>query len=191
MNGGEGPIRLVTQRLVLRPWEARDREAMAAIQGDPHVRRFFPKVMTPEEVQADIDLAVERARVNGFHFQAAELKETGELIGLIGIAFVPDIIRSAIPSHPRVEIGWVIGKEFWGRGLAPEGARAWLGYAWSIGLPEVVAFTARINLPSQQVMQKIGMEYDPADDYQHPKIAEGHPLRPHVLYRIRNPQLRG
>jgi RimJ/RimL family protein N-acetyltransferase len=178
---------LETERLLLRPWEDRDRRRMAAIQGDPQVRRFFPKTMTPEEVDADIDLAIEKTRVNGFHFQAAELKSTGDLIGLVGIGVVPDVIRAAIPSHPEVEIGWVIGKEFWGQGLAPEGARAWLEYAWSIGLPEVVAFTARLNLPSQRVMQKLWMVYDPADDYQHPKIGEGHPLRPHVVYRKKNP----
>ncbi|WP_163271686.1 GNAT family N-acetyltransferase [Chelativorans alearense] len=184
-------MELTTERLILRPWEDRDRAAMAAIHGDTHVRRFFPKVLTPEETNTDIDLAIERARVNGFHFQAAELKDSGEFIGLIGLGYVPDIIRAAIPSHPRVEIGWVIGKAFWGRGLAPEGAQAWLNYAWSIGLPEVVAFTARVNAPSQRVMQKIGMVYDPTDDYRHPRIAEGHPLRPHVVYRKRNPALQG
>jgi RimJ/RimL family protein N-acetyltransferase len=178
---------LETERLILRPWEDRDRAPMAEIQGDPQVRRFFPGTMTPEESSADIDLAIERARADGFHFRAAELKETGALIGQIGIGIVPDIIREAIPSHPDVEIGWVIGKEYWGQGLAPEGARAWLEYAWSIGLPEVVAFTARLNLPSQRVMQKIGMVYDPADDYRHPRIPEGHPLHPHVVHRMKNP----
>lgn len=182
-------VKLETKRLVLRPWEDRDREAMVRVQGDAHVRRFFPKVLTSEEVNADIDLAIERARTNGFHFQAAELQESGQLIGLIGLGFVPDTTREAIPSHPQVEIGWVIGKEFWGQGLAPEGAQAWLNYAWSIGLPEVVAFTAKANTPSQRVMEKIDMAYDPSDNYQHPKIPEGHSLRPHVAYRRRNPNL--
>lgn len=180
---------LTTERLILRPWEDRDREAMIAIQGDAHVRRFFPRVLTPEDADAGINMAIERARTDGFHFQAAELKESGQLIGLIGIGLVPDATRAAIPSHPQVEIGWVIGKQFWGQGLAPEGARAWLAYAWSIGLPEVVAFTARLNAPSQRVMQKIGMVYDPSDDYHHPTVPEGHRLRPHVVYRTRNPNL--
>jgi RimJ/RimL family protein N-acetyltransferase len=179
---------LTTDRLILRPWEDRDRAAMAAIHGDPQVRRFFLKVSTPEEVDADIDLAIERARMNGFHFQAAELKGSGELAGLIGIGMVPEPTRAAIPSHPQVEIGWVLGREFWGQGLAPEGARAWLDYAWSIGLPEIVAFTARLNLPSQRVMEKLGMTRDHADDYEHPSIPEGHKLRPHRVYRIRNPR---
>lgn len=178
------------ERLILRPWEDRDRAPMAAIMGDPTVRRFFPRTMTPEEASADIDAAIEKARVNGFHMQAAELKSDGSLVGLIGIGMVPDVTREAIPGHPQVEIGWVFAERFWGQGLAPEGAAAWLDYAWSIHLPEVVAFTAAINLPSQRVMQKIGMVRDPAGDFMHPRIAEGHPLRQHVLYRVANPASR-
>jgi RimJ/RimL family protein N-acetyltransferase len=178
---------LMTERLILRPWEDRDRAGLAAIQGDERVRRFFRNIPTAEQTYADIDLAIELARTNGFHFQAAEVRATGELIGLIGLGMVPDATRAAIPSHPEVEIGWVLGHRFWGRGLAPEGAQAWLDYAWSLGLPEVVAFTARINLPSQRVMEKIGMAYDPAEDYEHPSVREDSPLRPHVVYRIRNP----
>jgi RimJ/RimL family protein N-acetyltransferase len=159
---------------------------MARILGDAEVRRYFKSVLTPHEVNADIDLAIERARTNGFHFQAAELKDGEHLVGLIGLGRIPEATRAAIPSHPEVEIGWVFGRQFWGRGLAPEGARAWLNHAWSIDLPEVVAFTARMNIPSRRVMEKIGMTYDASDDYEHPSIPEGHPLRPHVVYRISN-----
>ncbi len=180
-------IRLETSSLVLRPWEDRDREAMADIQGDPHVRRYFLRPLTRQEAFDDIDLAQARAKENGFHFQAAELKATGELVGQIGIGVVPEKTRAAIPSHPRVEIGWVLAPRFWGQGLAPEGARAWLDYAWSIGLDEIVAFTAKKNLPSQRVMQKIGMQREPSDDYEHPAIPPGHALRPHMVFRIRKP----
>ena len=180
-------IRLETSSLLLRPWEDRDREAMADIQGDPLVRRCFLRTLTRQEALDDLDLAQQRARENGFHFQAAELKATGDLVGQIGIGVVPDKTRAAIPNHPRVEIGWVLAPRFWGRGLAPDGARAWLGYAWSIGLDEIVAFTAKKNLPSQRVMQKIGMQREPSDDYEHPTIPPGHELRPHMVFRIRNP----
>lgn len=179
---------LTTARLILRPWADRDRAMMASVHGDPAVRRFYPATLTPAEVDRDIDLAIERSKANGFHFQAAELKATGQLVGLIGLARISDKVRAAIPSQPQVEIGWVIGKEFWGQGLAPEGAQAWLDYAWALELPEVVAFTARINVPSQRVMQKIGMTYDPADDYLHPAVPDGHRLQSHVVYRIQNPK---
>lgn len=182
-------LRLETADLILRPWEDRDRAPLAAIQGDPLVRRYFPRAMTAEEVSADIDLAIAMSREHGFHTQAAELKASGELVGLIGLGVMPEVIRQAIPSHPRVEIGWVLAPRFWGRGLAPQGAAAWLAHAWSSGMDEVVATTARSNEPSQRVMQKLGMHYDPRDDYERPTIPPGHPLRPHVIYRLRNPAL--
>ena len=181
-------ILLGTERLILRPWEERDRPVMAEIQGDPHVRRFFARTMTPQEVEADIDLAIRKAAENGFHIQAAELRSTGELIGLIGINVIPEVIRMVIPSRPRIEVGWVLAARFWGQGLAAEGAAAWLEYAWSIGLDEVIATTARNNVPSQRVMEKLGMSYDPSDDYERPTIPAGNLLRPHLVYRISNPE---
>lgn len=188
---GQAGVRLETANLVLRPWEDRDRAPMAAIQGDPHVRRFFPRVMTPEEVDADIDNAQAKWREGGFHTQAAELRSTGELIGLIGINHIPEAIRAAIPGRPPVEIGWVLASRFWGRGYAREGAAAWLAYAWSIGVDEVVATTSALNLPSRRVMEKLGMRRDPAGNYERPTVPEGNPLRPHLLYRIANPSLGG
>ncbi|MER8684723.1 GNAT family N-acetyltransferase [Mesorhizobium sp. M0098] len=160
---------------------------MARIYGDPYVRRFYPKVLTAEEANVEIEVAIERARTNGFDFQAAELKGSGELIGMIGLGLLPQARQAANPGQPRVEIGWVLAKEHWGKGLASEGARAWLDYAWSIGLPEVSAFTAKENAPSQRVMQRIGMIYDPVSDYENPQFGEGDRLRPHVVYRKRNP----
>jgi RimJ/RimL family protein N-acetyltransferase len=182
---------LETSRLVLRPWSDSDRAPLAKILGDAHVRRFYPSVATPEETGAQIDGSIAKAASNGFHFQAAELKATGALAGLIGIGVIPDDLRIVMRDNPRVEIGWQLDKALWGLGLAPEGALAWLDYAWeTLELEEVVAFTAAINLPSQRVMEKIGMRREPADDFDHPRLAEGHALRPHVLYRIANPASR-
>lgn len=181
-------MRLETERLILRSWEDRDREPLAAILGDPDIRRFYPTTLTPEQTSAQLDFSIRRAAEVRFHFGAAELRATGHFVGLIGLAYVPDETRAAIPGHPQVEIGWQFDKAVWGQGLAPEGARALLDYAFAVlELPEVVAFTAVINLPSQRVMQKIGMLRDTAADFGHPKLPPGHPLRPHVLYRIANP----
>ena len=180
-------IRLTTDRLVLRPWEDRDRAPLAAILGDAHVRRFYPSVATAEQTNAQIDASIEKSRQYGFHFQAAELRATGVLIGLIGIGIIPDAVRDAIPGRPEVEIGWQLDQAVWGQGLAPEGARAWLDFGFNrLRLPQIVAFTAALNLPSQRVMEKLGMRRDPSDDFQHPNLAEGHALRPHVVYRIAN-----
>jgi RimJ/RimL family protein N-acetyltransferase len=181
--------RLETERLILRPWEDRDRAPLATILGDPHVRRFYSSVATPEETSRQIDGAIAEKAANGFHFEAAELKASGALIGLIGIGVIPERLRAAIPGRPKVEIGWQLDRAVWGRGLAPEGARAWLAYAWEVlGLPEIVAFTAELNRPSQRVMEKLGMQRDPAGDFDNPRLDPGHPLRPHLLYRITNPR---
>jgi len=180
---------LETERLRLRPWEDRDRVALAKILGDPHVRRFYPAVATPEMVSAQIDFSMAATAAGGFHFQAAELKANKTLAGVLGIGVIPDDLRAIMRGEPRVEIGWQLDQALWGQGLAPEGARAWIGYGFeTLQLPEIVAFTAAINSPSQRVMEKIGMTRDPADDFDHPRLPDGHPLRPHVLYRIANPQ---
>ena len=107
----------------------------------------------------------------------AELRETGEFIGFVGLA-VP-----TFEAHftPCVEIGWRIAAEHWGRGLATEGAREVLRHAAG----EIVSFTTERNLRSRRVMEKIGMTHDPADDFDHPRLPEGHPQRRHVLYRFR------
>lgn len=184
-------VRIETRRLVLRPWQLSDREPLAAIQGDPVVRRFYPRVLTQADVDTDIQNAQIKGIENGFHHQAAELKDTGELVGLIGINHIPDVIRDAIPGRPLVEIGWVLASRFWGQGLAVEGAQAWLDHAWSIGLDEVIATTSHLNLPSQRVMQKLGMVRDTGADYERPIVPEGDPLRPHLVYRARRPNPSG
>ena len=181
-------MRLETERLVLRPWEDRDRAPLAAILGDPHVRRYYPSVATPEQVDAQIDAARLKAETVGYHFGAAELKSTGQLVGLIGIGHIPEATRAVLRGHPLVEVGWQFDKAFWGQGLAPEGARAWLDHGFgTLDLPEIVAFTYAGNLPSQRVMTKLGMVRDREGDFHHPSLPQGHALAPHVLYRIANP----
>ena len=178
-------MRLETTRLILRSWEQRDRAPLAAILGDPEVRRFYPTVLTPEQAGAQLDFCLQQQAAVGFHFGAAELKSTGQFVGLIGLGYIPEDARAAMNGNPAVEIGWQFDKSVWGQGLAPEGARAWLDYGFTaLGLPEIVAFTFRDNLPSQRVMAKIGMTRDPAGDFEHPRLEPGHKLRPHVLYRI-------
>ena len=181
-------MRLETQRLILRSWEDRDRAPLAAILGNPEVRRFYPTTLTFEQTSAQIDFAIERERTMGFHLGAAELKATGELIGLIGLGYIPEEMRAVIRGEPPIEIGWQFARTVWAQARAPEGARAWLDFGFeSLGLPEIVAFTYRGNLPSQRVMEKIGMVRDRESDFEHPRLAPGHALRSHVVYRIGRP----
>jgi RimJ/RimL family protein N-acetyltransferase len=92
---------------------------------------------------------------------------------------------------PALEVGWRLAADAWGRGYATEGGRALLDYAFAqLGKSEVVSMTAAINVRSRRVMERLGMTYDPADDFPHPRLEEGHRLYPHVLYRMKAPSAR-
>ncbi len=157
-----------TPRLILRRWRESDREPFARMNADPRVMEFFPACLS----RAESDALIDRVRSE---LMAAELRETGEFIGFIGLS-VP-----TFEAHftPCVEIGWRLAAEHWGRGLATERARAVLAGAEG----EVVSFTTVGNWRSRRVMEKLGLTHDPRDDFDHPRLPEGHPLRRHVLYR--------
>ena len=172
---------LETERLLLREWRDEDREPFARMNADPRVMEFFAATLTAAQTDAMLERVQAHLDRHGFGWWPAELKETGAFIGFIGLA-VP-----YFEAHftPCVEIGWRLAAEHWGRGLATEGARAALRYGFEeLGLREIVSFTVPANVRSRRVMEKLGMTRNPADDFDHPRIPEGHPLRRHVLYRI-------
>ena len=171
-----------TERLILRQWQESDLEPFAALNADPKVREFYPGLMSREES----DQMVERCRKNiarrGWGFWAVTLAETDVFIGMIGL----EEVDFKAPFVPAVEIGWRLAFEHWGQGYAVEGAKAALNYAFeTLGLDEIVSFTAVENRRSRRVMEKLGMHRDPQDDFDHPKLVEGHPLRRQVLYRLK------
>ncbi len=103
------------------------------------------------------------------------------LAGFIGLA-EPNFPARFLPC---VEIGWRFHRQFWGQGYALEAARIALRFAFErLQLREVVSFTAQLNERSQRLMRRLGMTHSPPDNFEHPLIPVGHPLRPHVLYRI-------
>jgi RimJ/RimL family protein N-acetyltransferase len=178
-----------TDRLLLRRWRDSDRTSFQEINADPRVMEFFPAPLTPQESDGLIARIQQHFDRHGFSVYAAELIETRSFIGFIGL----NIPSYDAPFMPAVEIGWRLAFDHWGRGLATEGARAVAHYAFdTLSLPSLVSFTVPHNLRSRSVMEKIGMVHDPASDFDHPSLPEGHPLRRHVLYRIhRLPALQG
>jgi ribosomal-protein-alanine N-acetyltransferase len=171
---------LRTERLLLRPWREEDREPFAALNADPEVMAHFPAPLSRKESDALIDRhqAGLEAGEPGVH--AAEVLATGEFLGFIGLA-VP---RFEADFTPCVEVGWRLARAAWGHGYATEGARAAVAYGFEeLGLPEIVSFTAVGNARSRAVMERLGMAYDRT--FEHPNLEPGHPLRPHVLYRLR------
>lgn len=151
------------------------------MNADPEVMEHFPATLTPDESDALIDRIDGRFDERGFGLWALEIAGTGQFIGFTGLS-VP---RFEAHFTPAVEIGWRLTRSSWGRGYASEAARRALTFAFDdLGLAEVVSFTSHTNLRSQLVMKRIGMTNDPAEDFDHPELDEGHPLRRHVLWRI-------
>jgi RimJ/RimL family protein N-acetyltransferase len=179
---------LETERLILRPWRDEDREPYARFNADPVTRRFYPEVLDAAQTFAGIDSYIAAAARDGFGFYAVERKIDRAFMGDVGLSRVPEVLSEILPGKPSVEVGWFLGREFWGRGYAPEAAKAWIDYGFRIlGLSEIVAFTSRLNRPSLSVMEKVGMARDLSADFDHPRIPVDHPLRPHLLYRLNNP----
>jgi RimJ/RimL family protein N-acetyltransferase len=108
-------------------------------------------------------------------------------IGFVGLN------RPRFEAHftPAVEVGWRLARPYWGQGYAVEAAGVALNFGFEqLALQEIVSFTAAINERSTRVMLRLGMKHDPAEDFEHPSVADG-PLRHHVLYRISAGQWRG
>ncbi len=125
---------------------------------------------------------------HGFGIWAVEAPGVAAFIGFIGLQ------RPTFHAHftPCVEIGWRLSPAFWGKGYATEGARAALRFGFEdLNLDQIVSFTVLANKPSWSVMERIGMTRDPAEDFDHPRLPEGHPLRRHILYRANRLGLRG
>lgn len=175
-------MNLQTERLILRRWKESDQAPFAELNADPVVMKHFPKMLTSDETQALIAKIESFFDRESFGLWAVELKSNHTFIGFVGLW------RPTFDAHftPCVEIGWRLAKEFWGQGYAPEAAQLALQEGFSrIGLDEIVAMTALANKNSMRVMEKIGMTFDPSDNFMHPSLEDGHHLKEHVLYRIK------
>jgi RimJ/RimL family protein N-acetyltransferase len=175
---------LRTSRLVLRQWRDDDAAAFAELSADPAVMQY----LVPFADRAAMDAWVVAARTHwqdhGFGPWVVELSGEALMIGVVGLSN----LRFALPFAPAVEAAWRLARPYWGRGYAYEAARAAIDDGFGrLGLDEIVAFTVPANRASRRVMEKLGMTRDPAEDFdfEHPRLPPGHPLRRHVLYRLR------
>lgn len=175
-----------TARLVLRPWKEEDLEPFAKLNADPRVMEYFLSTLTKEEsdrvgrrIKTELDQ-------RGWGLWAISVPGVADFIGFIGLNPLDPSLFPALT--PAVEVGWRLDLPYWGHGYAVEGAKAALQYGFKkLKLKEIVSFTVPANMRSRRVMEKLGMHHDPKDDFDHPKVPEGHPLRRHVLYRLKNP----
>lgn len=175
---------LRTERLILREWREGDLPLFAAMNSDPEVMRFMPKLLSRDECATRIQSIRDHFRVHGFGLWAVEVREVLPFVGFVGL----NIPRFEAPFMPCVEIGWRLAREAWGQGFATEAARAAVAFGFDVlGLQEIVSYTVPENVRSRRVMERLGMQHDPTGDFDHPLLAEGHPLRKHVLYRLGRP----
>lgn len=174
-------IELRSARLCLRTWRDDDLPAFAALNADAEVMRHFPGVMSATESHALAGRIRAHFAAHGFGAWVLERQTEPGLIGVLGLQQVG--FEAAFT--PAVEIAWRLQRPFWRQGYAHEAAQAALHCAFTrLGLDEVLAFTVPANLPSQRLMQRLGMRRDSAADFEHPALPPGHPLRAHVLYRL-------
>jgi RimJ/RimL family protein N-acetyltransferase len=167
----------------LRRWYPSDRQPFAALNGDPRVMEHLPRILGRVESDA-LALRIEaHFDRRGFGLWAVEIRGVATFAGFVGLS-VPDF---QAPFTPCVEIGWRLAADYWGRGYATEGARAALEFGFqALKLEEIVSFTVPGNVRSRRVMERIGMTYDPADDFDHPSWRPSSGPARHVLYRIRS-----
>ncbi len=175
---------LTTKRLCLRPWKETDWIPFFEMNSDPRVMEFFPAMLSQEESLRMGKRLQAKIEERGWGFWAVSIPGKAEFIGFIGLNFI-DHDTLPVPFTPATEIGWRLAFEHWGQGYATEGATACLAYGFeTLKLSAIVAFTAASNTRSRNVMEKLGMQRDPQDDFDHPKVPATSPLRKHVLYRL-------
>lgn len=172
---------ITTARLRLRGWSEHDLPAFAALNADARVMEFFPQRLDRAESDALASRMQAHVVRHGFGLWAVDVTAVADFIGFVGLS-VPSF-HAQFP--PCVEIGWRLSPDYWGRGYATEAARAALAFGFrDLALDEIVSFTVPANVRSRRVMERIGMTRSETDDFEHPGIPEGHPLRSHVLYRL-------
>jgi len=170
-----------TPRLLLRSWRPDDLPAFAAMNADPRVMEFLPKVLSRPESDAMAHRIEVHLAQHGFGLWAVEIPNVTEFAGFVGLS-IP-----TFQSHftPCVEVGWRLAFDHWRHGYATEAAQAAVNFGFEqLDLNQIVAFTVPANLRSRLVMERIGMTTSSTDDFNHPSLPDGHRLRKHVLYRM-------
>jgi RimJ/RimL family protein N-acetyltransferase len=172
---------LFGDRVCLRRWRDEDREAFASMNADPRVMEFFRGRLNSVESNAMVDHIEKHFSERGFGLWAIEIPGVAPFIGFAGL----EVPGFSAHFTPCVEVGWRLAFEYWGQGYATEAARLALRYGFgTLAFSEIVSFTSATNLRSRAVMERLGMRRDSADDFDYPRLPEGHPLRRHVLYRL-------
>jgi RimJ/RimL family protein N-acetyltransferase len=172
-----------TERLLMRRWRDADRAPFAAMNADPEVMRYFPATLDRAASDSYLDRIEALFQRQGFGLWALEEAATGRFLGFTGLNPMP----AGVPGAGGMEVGWRLARQAWHQGFATEAARAALDVGFrGVGLAEIWSMTTVLNEPSQAVMRRLGMTLHSYFD--HPGVEPGHPVRPHVVYRLARPR---
>ena len=162
-----------TARLLMRRWRDEDRAPFAAMNADPVVMEHFPGLMTREESDAFVDRIEAHFDEHGYGLWVLE-DETG-FLGFTGLNWA----KFDASFNPSLEVGWRLVPSAWGKGYATEAGIESVRRGFE-HVGRITSFTSVSNVRSQRVMQRIGLRHEL--DFDHPRVPDGHPVRPHVLY---------
>ena len=179
------PSLLAGPRVRLRQWTEADRPPFASLNADPVAMEFFPALLTREQSDAMAERIANAISARGWGLWTAEqISPDGAAPRFMGFVGLNSPIAD-LPFKPCVEIGWRLARPFWGQGLATEAARMALRVGFEVlALDEIVAFTTLRNVRSRALMERLGMQESTGETFDHPSVPEGHPTRPHCLYRL-------
>jgi len=160
-------ISLETERLVLRPPEAEDADALAPMYADPDVMRYVGdgRTFTPEETARSVQRMMDGWEADGFGLFTTVRKDGDEIIGRVGlIVWNPETwqVKRANGDGPtELEVGYTLGKPYWGQGYATEAAGAARDYAIEkLGAKRLIALIIHGNDASENVARKLGFEHE-------------------------------
>ncbi|MER8949847.1 GNAT family N-acetyltransferase [Mesorhizobium sp. M0809] len=174
-------MELRTKRLLLRKWKDEDVQPFARMNDDPRVVRYLARIADRSAIEAWIKAQHEHFKKYGYGLWVLERSDVAGFLGFCGLVNIP------YRAHftPAVEIAWRLHPDCWGRGYATEAALAALAFGFQyLKLNQIVANAAVDNAASRRVMERIGMSFNPKDDFDHPLKAAHDPLRHQVLYRL-------
>jgi RimJ/RimL family protein N-acetyltransferase len=172
-----------TERLGLRSWNDNDITEMTALNKDEIVMEFFPSTQDKAKTQDFIKRMQIHQTEHGYCYFAADRLDTGEFIGFIGLSR-----QNYLTDRPAfTDIGWRLKQVAWGKGFATEGAKACLQFAFEeMNLDKVFSVCSLINIKSEKIMQKIGMQKEL--EFKHPVLADYPDLEVCALYVIEQPR---
>ena len=168
-----------SERLGFRNWSKEDLVEFAKLNGDEAVMEHFPEILSNKEVAIFISQLKAHFDENGFTYYATEILETGEFIGMIGLAFQ----KYETNFTPAIDIGWRLKRSAWGKGFATEGAKRCIEYGFNeLNIDQIISVCTIKNKKSEKVMQKIGMTKIGA--FNHPELVNYPKYEKHFCYEI-------